>query len=92
MKLRTAASIALIVFAVGLCFWLFVRPVITPPEKMARFVDDKQLMYVGNTEDGDRTFMYADVKDEIKDWTKILAPFAPALSLLIAYWLKGKKK
>ena len=92
MKLRTAGSIVMILFAVGLCFWLFVRPVIRPPEKVPRFVDDKQLMYVGSSEEGGRTFMYADVKDEIRDWTKILAPFAPALSLLIAYWLKGKKK
>jgi len=92
MKLRTAAAIAMIVFTVGLCFWLFVRPVIRPPEKIPRFVDDRQLMYVGKSEEGARTFMYADVKDEIGDWTKILAPFAPALSLLIAYWLKGKKK
>ena len=92
MKIRTAAAIAMIVFAVGLCFWLFVRPVIRPPEKTPRFVEEQQLMYVGHTEEGARTFMYADVKDEIRDWTKILAPFAPALSLLIAYWLKGKKK
>lgn len=92
MKIRTAASIALIIFAVGLCFWLFVRPLITPPEKVPRLVDEKQLYYVGSSEEGGRTFMYADVKDEIRDWTKILAPFAPALSLLIAYWLKGKKK
>lgn len=92
MKLRTAASIVMILFAAGLCFWLFVRPVIMPPERTARFVDEKQLMYVGNSEEGDRTYMYADIKDEIRDWTKILAPFAPALSLLIAYWLKGKKK
>ncbi len=92
MKIRTAASIAMIVFSVGLCFWLFVWPVIMSPEKIPRFVNEKQLYYVGNTEEGTRSFMYADVKDEIKDWTKILAPFAPALSLFIAYWLKGKKK
>ncbi len=92
MKIRTAAAIAMIVFSVGLCFWLFVRPVIMPPEKTARIVDESQLFYVGNSEEGERTYMYADIKDEIRDWTKILAPFAPALSLLIAYWLKGKKK
>lgn len=91
MKLRTAASIVMILFAAGLCFWLFVRPVIVQ-EKTARIVDESQLFYVGNSSEGERTYMYADIKDEIKDWTKILAPFAPALSLLIAYWLKGKKK
>lgn len=91
MKLRTAASIAMLIGAVGLCFWLFVRPVIMQ-EKTARIVDESQLFYVGNSEEGERTYMYADVKDEIKDWVKILAPFAPALSLLVAYWLKEKKK
>jgi len=91
MKLRTAASVALIVFAIGLCFWLFVRPVIIH-EKTARFVDEKQLMYVGNSDEGGRTFMYADLKDEVKDWFNILAPFAPAISLLVAYFINRKKK
>lgn len=88
MNLRTAASVALVVFAIGICFWLFVRPVLMP-EKTARFVDEQQLMYVGNTDDGNRTFMYADFKDEVKEWMKILGP---VLTLLAAYFLKGRKK
>lgn len=90
MKIRTAASIALVIFAIGLCFWLFVKPVIMQ-EKTARFVDEKQLYYVGNTEDGERTFMYADFKDEVKEWSKILANFAPILTLLGAWLLRRKK-
>jgi len=88
MKLRTAASVALIIFAIGLCFWLFVRPVLMP-EKTARFVDEKQLYYVGNSEEGSRTFMYADIKDEAKEWLKILAPI---ITFLTAYFLRGKRK
>jgi len=88
MTLRTAASIALIVFAIGLCFWLFVRPVLMP-EKTARFVDEEQLYYVGNDADGKRTFMYADLKDEAKEWLKILAPI---ITFLTAYFLRGKRK
>jgi len=91
MKLRTAASIALIVFAVGLCFWMFVRPVLTP-EKTARFVTEEQLYHVGNTDDGKRTFMYADFKDEVKEWSKILVGFAPLISVLLAYLLTKRKK
>jgi len=87
MKIRTAASIALIVFAVGLCFWLFVRPVIMP-EKTARFVSEEQLYYVGNSEEGKRTFMYADLKDEAKEWMKILAP---VITFLTAWFLKKKR-
>lgn len=77
----------MILFAAGLCFWLFVRPVIMP-EKTARFVDEKQLMYVGNSEEGKRTFMYADLKDEAKEWMKILAP---VITFLTAWFLRKKK-
>jgi len=89
MKLRTAASIALIVFAAGLCFWMFVRPVIKPaaPE----IVDESQLIYMGDdAETGEPGYFV--FKEEVKDWFKILAPFAPAISLLLAYFLKGKKR
>lgn len=88
MTLRTGASIALIVFAIGICFWLFVRPVVMP-EKKARFVSEEQLYYVGSTEEGKRTFMYADLKDEAKEWIKILAP---VITFLTAYFLRGKRK
>lgn len=91
MKIKTAASIALVIFAIGLCFWLFVRPVLMPPEKTARFVDEKQLMYVGNSEGVGRTYMYADIKDEVREWSKILANFAPILTLLGAWLLRRKK-
>jgi len=91
MKLRTAASIALIIFAVGICFWMFVRPVIMP-EKTARFVSEEQLYHIGNTEEGKRTFMYADFKDEVKEWSKILVGFAPLISVLLAYFLSRKKR
>lgn len=88
MKLRTGASIAMVIFAIGICFWLFVRPVLMP-EKTARFVSEEQLYYVGSSEDGKRRFMYADLKDEAKEWIKILAP---VITFLTAYFLRGKKK
>lgn len=91
MSIRTAISIVLIILAVGLCFWLFVRPVIAPSETV-RFVDEKQLFLVGEDKEGKATFMYADLKDEVREWTKILAGFAPVISLLIAYLLKGRKR
>ena len=89
MTLRTGVSIALIIFAIGLCFWLFVRPVIMPPEKAVRFVEEQKLYYIGNSEEGKRTYAYADIKDEAKEWIKILAP---VITLLTAYFLKGRKK
>ena len=91
MKIRTAASVALVIFAIGLCFWLFVRPIFMPPTETLRFVDEKQLLYVGNSEKVGRTFAYADFKDEVKEWSKILANFAPILTLLGAYLLRRKK-
>ena len=91
MKIRTAASVALVIFAIGLCFWLFVRPVFMPSAETLRFVDEKQLLYVGNSEKAGRTFAYADFKDEVKEWSKILANFAPILTLLGAYLLRRRK-
>ena len=88
MTLRTAASVAMVVFAIGICFWLFVRPVLMP-EKTARLVEEQQLYYVGTTAEGKRTFMYADFKDEAKEWIKILAP---VITFLTAYFLRGKRK
>ena len=88
MKLRTAVSVVLVIFAIGVCFWLFIRPVVMP-EKTARFVGEEQLYYVGNSEEGKRTFMYADFKDEAKEWMKILAP---VITFFTAYFLRGKKK
>jgi len=89
MTLRTSVSIALIIFAIGLCFWLFVRPIILPPEEALRFVEEQKLYYVGNSEQGKRTYAYTDIKDETKEWINILAP---VLTLLTAYFLKGRKK
>ena len=91
MRIRTAASVALVIFAVGLCFWLFVRPVLMPSTKTLRFVDEKQLLYVGNSEKAGRTFAYADFKDEVKEWSKMLVNFAPILTLLGAYLLRRRK-
>ena len=90
MNIRTAISIALIIFAIGLCFWLFVRPLITPSGTV-RFVDDAELLFVGEDESGGSTFMYADFKDEVREWSKILANFAPLIAILIAYFLKRRK-
>ena len=88
MNIRTAFSIALIVFAIGLCFWLFVRPVLVP--QPPEIVDEGQLLYLGeNKETGEASYFF--FKEEIKEWGKILASFTPLLTILIAYLLKRKK-
>jgi hypothetical protein len=58
------------------------------PEKTPRLVSEKQLYYVGNTEEGGRTFMYADFKDEAKEWIKILAP---VITFFTAWFMRQKK-
>ena len=88
MNIRTAISIALIIFAIGLCFWLFVRPLITTEEYsvQSQEIDEDKLF-----KRTDGSLIYLSVKEEVREWSKILANFAPLLALLIAYFLKKKK-
>lgn len=53
-------------------------------------IQESELVYIGDDSVGEASFI--NIKEELRDWSKILAPFAPAISLLIAYLLKGKKR
>lgn len=85
MNIKTAFSIALILIAAGLTFWLFIRPVIKPELPI---IDESQLIYAGKSESGEAGFYYLEIKEELQDWMKILAPVIS----FIAAWLLRKKK
>ena len=85
MTLRTAASWALIIFAVGATFFLFVKPMLRPNIPVT--ISEGDLVAAGRDAEGMATYYF--FKEEIKDWLKILAPL---LSFAGAYYLKGKKE
>lgn len=69
----------------GLTFWLFVRPLIAPKIEI---IDESQLVYAGDSETGEPGYFYLAIKEEIKEWMKILAPFIS----FGAAWLLAKRK
>lgn len=85
MNLRTAISIALIIFALGLTFFLFVRPVLQP--SIPEMISEADLTPAGKDADGVDTYYH--FKEEVKDWMKILAPM---IAFLVAYFLKERGK
>lgn len=87
MNLRTAGSIALIIFAIGLCFWLFVKPLLVKPE--IDVIDEADLMYIGDDKDGEAG--YLNMKAEIKDWVSTIAQISPILIAVMAYFMKKRK-
>lgn len=85
MTLKTAVSWALIIFAVGATFFLFVRPMLKPNIPVT--ISEGDLVVAGKDADGMNTYYF--FKEEVKDWLKILAPL---LSFGVAYYLRGRKK
>lgn len=84
MTIRTAMSWVLIIFALGLSFFLFVKPALRQYEPET--VLETDLALVGRNDDGVKAYYH--FKEEVKDWLKILAP---VIGFLVAYLLKGKK-
>ena len=83
MNIRTAASVALIIFALGLTFFLFVKPVLQP--RVPAIISETDLVPAALDADGVKTYYH--FKEEVKDWMKILAP---VITFLVAWGLKGK--
>lgn len=86
MNIRTAASWALIIFALGLTFFIFVRPALQP--STPTMISETDLVPAALDADGTKTYYH--FKEEVKDWMKILAP---VITFLVAWVLKkGKGK
>jgi len=88
MNIRTALSWALIIFAMGLTFFLFVRPVIVP--QIPQTISEADLVEAGRDADGGAT--YYQFKEEVGDWVKILANLSPIITVIIAFILKGRRR
>ena len=87
MKLNQAIGIALIIFALGGTFYLFIRPVLV---KSPQIVTDRNLDYAGRSPDGESAYTVA--KAEITYWVEMVCKIAPTVALLGALWLKDKRR
>ena len=87
MKLRTAFSWMLIIFAIGFTVFVFIRPILKP---QAEFVKDTELIQMGYEKETGQTW-YIVFKEEAKEWVQIITQASPLLAALLAYGLKRKK-
>lgn len=90
MSIRTALSATLIIFALGLSFWLFVRPALSS-EQAVITVKENELITPPTTEKSSSWF-YVRVKEEAMEWSKVLANLSPLATVFIAWFLKRKNK
>jgi len=92
MNIRTAASWVLIIFALGIAFYMFVLPALNPPipETISKSELDSELEPAGKNSLGVDT--YWRFKEEMQDWVKILSQLSPVLAMILAYITKKKEK
>ena len=91
MNIRTAASWVLIIFALGITFYLFVLPALRPPiwENISKSELESELVPAARNDSGEGT--YYRPKGEAQDWAKVLIQLAPVLTAFLAYITKKQK-
>ena len=88
MNIRTAASWVLIIFALGITFYMFVLPALRPP--IPETIPISELAPTGlKNASGENTYYYR-FKD--LDWMEILRQLAPVLTAFLGYITKKKEK
>lgn len=87
MNIRTAASWVLIIFALGITFYMFVLPALRPP--IWETIPISELEPAGRNASGAVT--YWRPKGEAQEWAKVLGQLAPVLAVILAYITKKQK-
>lgn len=87
MNIRTATSWVLIIFALGITFYLFVLPALRPP--IWETIPSSELVPAEKNASGVGT--YYRPKGEEQNWVKILVQLAPMLTAFLAYITKKKE-
>jgi len=87
MNIRTAVSWVLIIFALGIAFYMFFLPALKPP--IPETIPNSELIPAEKNASGEGT--YYRLKGEAQDWAKLLAELAPMLTVLLAYITKRKE-
>ena len=87
MNIRTATSWVLIIFALGITFYLFVLPALRPP--IWETIPSSELVPAEKNASGVST--YYRPKGEEQNWAKVLGQLAPVLAVILAYLTKRKE-
>ena len=87
MNIRTAASWVLIIFALGITFYMFVLPALRP--SIPETIPKSELIPAKKNDSGVDT--YYRFKGEAQDWAKVLGQLSPVLAVILAYITKKKK-
>jgi len=87
MNIRTATSWVLIIFALGIAFYMFFLPALKPP--IPETIPGSELEPAGKNASGVDT--YWRFKGEVQDWVKILGQLSPVLAMILAYVTKKNK-
>ena len=86
MNIRTAVSWVLIIFALGITFYMFVLPALRPP--IAETIPSSELVPANlkNASGEDAYWRFKSL-----DWAKVLIQLAPVLTAFLAYITKKKE-
>jgi len=88
MNIRTAVSWVLIIFALGITFYMFVLPALRPP--IWETIPISELAPAG-LKNASGVDTYWRPKGEAQDWAKVLGQLAPVLAVILAYITKKKE-
>ncbi len=88
MNIRTAASWVLIIFALGITFYMFVLPALRPPIPETIPISELAPTVLKNAL-GEDTYYY---RFKALDWVEILVKLAPVLTAFLGYITKKKEK
>ena len=88
MNIRTAVSWVLIIFALGITFYMFVLPALRPP--ILETIPISELAPTG-LKNASGVDTYWRPKGETQDWVKVLGQLAPVLVAIVAYLTKKKE-
>ena len=89
MNIRTATSWVLIIFALGITFYMFVLPALRPPIAETIPISELAPTVLKNAL-GEDTYYYR-FKPPL-DWVEILRQLAPVLIAFLGYITKKKEK
>lgn len=89
MNIRTAASWVLIIFALGITFYMFVLPALKRPVAETISISELEPSGLKNASGVDTYWRF---KEEVQDWVKILGQLSPVISIILAYIIKKKEK
>ncbi len=87
--MKNVIIVVLCLIAIASAYWFWIKPA---PETKYSFAVLRKVPMADDPPAGDEVSGYVMVKKEIKDWLDIFGKAVSPVSLLLAFWVKRKKK